>query len=224
MLGLLFEFLTNLLTGTTLAPLHALPSASLWDRIDEACVHYSFVDETLPRSLREHLQRPTSPHPPPASPAGQVDSSDNDAALPLPRRYLEEIKKSEGFRRRAARDYKQHSNGYGTRARFRGEMISRDEAERRFRSEISKAAAAVDRFAPNLPVGVRAALTSLTFNAGADWTRDGLGQAIRAKDMVRARRLFLAYKKAGGRVRRGLVTRRQSEAAWFDVPLTGRTY
>jgi GH24 family phage-related lysozyme (muramidase) len=34
--------------------------------------------------------------------------------------------------------------------------------------------------------------------------------------MGRARQLFLAYTKAGGAVRRGLVARRQSEATWFD--------
>jgi GH24 family phage-related lysozyme (muramidase) len=206
MLGLLFELLSSLLTGGSYAPLLASQCAPVWDRIEEGRVH-----DALPAESRA-----TDPKPPQASSTEEGAASDSDPALPLPHRYLEEIKRSEGFKRRAARDYKQHSNGYGSRARFAGELISRDEAERRFRSEISKAAAIVDRFAPNLPAGVRAALTSLTYNAGARWTRDGLGQAIRAGDMGRARQLFLAYTKAGGAVRRGLVTRRQSEAAWFD--------
>jgi GH24 family phage-related lysozyme (muramidase) len=216
MLGLLLEFLTNLLTGASSAPLHA--SVAGWDLIDDVRLDYAPLAEAAPSSVREHLRRATAPKPPAVSATGAAAASDNGTALPLPRRYLEAIKKSEGFRRRAARDYKQHSNGYGTRARFPREMVSRDEAERRFHSAISKAAAAVDRFAPNLPAGVRAALTSLTYNAGADWTRDGLGQAIRAGDLARARQLFLAYRKAGGTIRRGLVTRRQSEAAWFDQP------
>jgi GH24 family phage-related lysozyme (muramidase) len=210
MLGLLFEFLTSLALGAASAPLQASVARASWDLIDEGRLHYAPLAEAAPDSVREDVRRAAGS----ARPTGE----DNDGALPLPRRYLEAIKKLEGFTRRATRDHKQYSNGYGTRARFRGERISRDEAERRFHCAISKAAAAVDRFAPNLPAGIRAALTSLTYNAGADWTRDGLGQAIRAGDMARARQLFLAYSKAGGAVRRGLVTRRQSEAAWFDQP------
>jgi GH24 family phage-related lysozyme (muramidase) len=216
MLGLLFAFMTSLFTGASSAPLEASQSAPRWRPLDEGRVHYALPADAPPGSVREHLRCANGLKSPPASPTGEAGTSDNDAGLPLPRRYLEEIKNSEGFVPRAVRDYKQRSNGYGTRARFPREIISRAEAERRFRSEISKAAAAVDRFAPNLPAGVRAALTSLTYNTGADWTRDGLGQAIRAGDMARARQLFLAYKKAGGAVRRGLETRRQSEAAWFD--------
>ena len=141
MLGLLLEFLTSLLTGASSAPLQA--SVACWDLIDEVRLHYAPLAEAAPGSVREHFRPATGPKPAPISPTGGAAASDSDAALPLPRRYLEAIKKSEGFRRRAARDYKQHSNGYGTRARFPREMISRDEAERRFHSAISKAAATV---------------------------------------------------------------------------------
>jgi GH24 family phage-related lysozyme (muramidase) len=134
---------------------------------------------------------------------------------PLPKSYIDEIKKSEGFTPRASWDYKQHSVGYGTRAKSPGETIDQAEADRRLNDELGKAAAIVDKFAPGLDEGTRAALVSLTFNAGDDWTRQGLGKAIKEGDLARARSLFTEYKTAGGEVLPGLVARRQREAAWF---------
>jgi lysozyme len=129
--------------------------------------------------------------------------------------YAERIKNFEGYSARASWDYAQHSNGYGTRAAFPGEIISRSEAERRFADEISAAAKLVDRFAPQLEPGARAALTSLTHNAGTRWMSSGLGQAIRRGDMQDAKDRFLQYTKAGGDVLPGLVSRRQEEVTWF---------
>lgn len=134
---------------------------------------------------------------------------------PLPKSYIDEIKKSEGFTPRASWDYKQHSIGYGTRAKSPGETIDQTEADRRLNDELGKAAAIVDKFAPGLDEGTRAALVSLTFNAGDDWTRQGLGKAIKEGDLARARSLFTEYKTAGGEVLPGLVARRQREASWF---------
>ncbi|WP_157088717.1 glycoside hydrolase family protein, partial [Bradyrhizobium jicamae] len=70
--------------------------------------------------------------------------------------------------------------------------------EQRFQDEIGKAAASVDAFNPNLPPGVRAALTSLTYNAGPGWQQSGLGQAVKAGDWDKAQSIFLQYNHAGG--------------------------
>lgn len=129
--------------------------------------------------------------------------------------YLQAIKASEGFTPRASWDYQQHSNGYGTRARFPGEVIDRPEAERRFSDEIGAAARQVDAAFPNLPPGARAALSSLTFNAGPGWMNAGLGDAVRRGDWNDAQSRFLQYNKAGGSTLPGLADRRKSEAAWF---------
>lgn len=134
----------------------------------------------------------------------------------LDSRYLDGIKKHEGFDRKAFWDYKQWTNGYGTRAKFPGEVIDRNTAEQRFREEIAKAAAIVDRHAPNAPPGVRAALTSLTYNAGDKWASSGLGQAVRSGDWNAARDRFLQYNKAGGSVLPALARRRNDEATWFN--------
>lgn len=136
--------------------------------------------------------------------------------------YLDAIKQFEGYAAESRWDYAQNTNGYGTKARFAGEVIDKAEAERRFSSEVQKAADFVDKFAPNLDEGSKAALTSLTYNAGTAWTQSGLGQAVASGDLDKAKSLFLQYNKAGGEVLDGLVQRRLQEVAWFGqgVPAT----
>lgn len=119
-------------------------------------------------------------------------------------RYLEAIKKFEGFTARATPDYGQLSNGYGTKALYAGEVIDRVEAERRFYAEIENAARLVDNFSPNLPAGAKAALTSLTYNAGTKWMGSGLGESIKRGDMEAASLIITEYNKAGGKVLPGL--------------------
>ena len=133
--------------------------------------------------------------------------------------YLDTIKRFEGFSPAAKPDYAQVSNGYGTRARFAGEVIDMAEAERRFTAEIGEARAIVDRNAPAADEGTKAALTSLTFNAGDAWTRSGLGEAVRGGDLTTAKALFQQYTKAGGDVLPGLVARRAAEAEWIGQPV-----
>ena len=136
--------------------------------------------------------------------------------------YAPLIKKFEGYTPRAVWDYKQNSNGYGTRARYLGEVIDRDTADQRVSSGLGGASQIVDRFAPDAPDGVKAALTSLTYNAGDKWTESGLGAAVRAGDWDGAKNRFVQYNRAGGSVNPGLVNRRNAEAKWFDgAPVMG---
>lgn len=132
--------------------------------------------------------------------------------------YLDAIRNFEGFTPKASWDYAQFSNGYGTRARFDGEVIDRAEAERRFKAEISEARQIVERAAPHVDEGTKAALTSLTYNAGTAWVRGGLGEAVRAGDLDTVREIFQKYNKAGGEVLPGLVRRRTAEVEWIGNP------
>lgn len=138
--------------------------------------------------------------------------------MALDQPYLDAIKGFEGFAPQASWDYKQHSNGYGTKAEYPGEKIDKDTAEQRFQGAIAQAAAHVDAIAPNAPPGARAALVSLTYNAGPGWTTSGLGELVKAGDWQGAAERFQQYNKAGGRVNPGLVKRRGQEAAWFNGP------
>jgi lysozyme len=133
--------------------------------------------------------------------------------------YLSAIKGFEGYSPNAAWDYKQSSSGYGTKAQAGDEAIPPEQLkaihEQRYQEEIAKAAAHVDSVNPNLPAGARAALVSLTYNAGPGWAQSGLGEMVRNNDLEGASKRFLEYNKAGGEVNQGLVARRAKEAAWF---------
>jgi lysozyme len=129
--------------------------------------------------------------------------------------YLDAIRNFEGFNPQAQWDYAQFSNGYGTKARYAGEVIDRAEADRRFHAEVSSARSIVEKAVPDLDEGTKAALTSLTYNAGPSWIESGLGDAVRRGDLDSARDIFLKYNKAGGEVLPGLVSRRAQEALWI---------
>jgi len=132
--------------------------------------------------------------------------------------YLDAIRNFEGYTPQAQWDYAQFSNGYGTKARYAGEVIGKAEAERRFQTEVSHARSIVEKAAPGLDEGTKAALTSLTYNAGSAWIKSGLGDAVRNGDLDAARDIFLKYNKAGGEVLPGLANRRAQEALWIGNP------
>ncbi len=129
--------------------------------------------------------------------------------------YLDAIKSFEGFAPKAQWDYAQHSNGYGTKALYPGEAITPEEAEKRFAAEIATARGIVEKHAAGWDEGTKAALTSLTFNAGTRWISSGLGEAVRNQDVEGVKERFLQYTKAGGEVLPGLVRRRLAELDWI---------
>lgn len=129
--------------------------------------------------------------------------------------YLDAIKSFEGYTPKAEWDYAQFTNGYGTKALHAGEAISPEEAERRFAAEIAVARGIVEKHAAGWDEGTKAALTSLTFNAGSRWTQSGLGEAVRNQDIEAVKERFLQYTKAGGEVLPGLLRRRLAEVDWI---------
>lgn len=127
------------------------------------------------------------------------------------------VKQFEGFVPRSYWDYKQYSNGYGTRAAFPGERIDRDTANSRLQDELWKASRAVDSLGVPMNPGQRNALTSFTYNLGPGWTQgSGLADAVRAGDWDAAKQHLLSYTHAGGQVDPGLVKRRTQEAAMLS--------
>jgi len=136
---------------------------------------------------------------------------------------VNEVKKSENMamfngketQSKAYKDYSQYSNGYGTKATHKDEIIDKDEAERRFTSDWSKAERVVDGFKPGLDPGTRAALVSLTYNSGPGWRQGALGKAIREGNLQKAQEIFKQYNRAGGKVNPVLIARRDKESKWF---------
>ncbi|MGE0769531.1 MAG: lysozyme [Hyphomicrobiaceae bacterium] len=138
-------------------------------------------------------------------------------------RYLDAVKTFEGFAKQSSWDYAQHTNGFGTKALYPGEQISPEEANRRFTIEIDEARRFVEKQASGWDEGTKAALTSLTFNAGTRWASSGLGDAVRNFDIDAVRSQFLQYTKAGGEVLPGLVKRRLSEVTWIGENFSATT-
>lgn len=130
------------------------------------------------------------------------------------------IKGFEGYYEKAYWDYKQWTIGYGSKAKSQNEVINRNEAERRLRAEMQSAyqnvAAIQKRGNYNWSPKQIAALTSFAYNIGsinqltANGTRDDA--TILAKIPL--------YRKAGGKVLKGLVNRRNQEAALFKSGMT----
>ena len=131
--------------------------------------------------------------------------------------YMNAIKSFEGFSSKGTWDYSQFTSGFGTKAKYAGETIDRVEADRRFSAEIDEAGRLVDHFSAGLNDGTRAALTSLTFNAGTAWMKGKLGQAVASRDLAQVKELLLNYNTAGGQVLDGLTQRRMAEAAWIGA-------
>jgi len=129
------------------------------------------------------------------------------------------VKKFEGFSAKAIWDYKQYTNGYGTKAASATEVIDEAEAEKRLAVEIGKAAHSVETFAPDAPLGVKQALTDLTYNAGFGWSEHSLGAAVKAQKWDTVKADILQYNHAGGQVLDGLTKRREAEVGWIDHPL-----
>lgn len=129
--------------------------------------------------------------------------------------FVQSIKNSEGYRDKPYWDVKQWSVGYGTKASGPDERPDRFTLEGRFDDELTRAANFVDSVNPHLDPGTRAALTSLTYNAGEGWASAGLGEAVRDNDLLRAQQLFLQYNRSGGQPSANLSQRRAAEAQWF---------
>lgn len=133
------------------------------------------------------------------------------------------VKKLEGYSEKPYSDFKQTSSGYGTKAQPGDENIPPEQRQavytQRLRNELSSAYQIVDNFAPGLPKGARDALADLTYNAGSTWTQAGLGQAIRAGDMEKAKSLLPQYNQAGGVVNEGLIARRAEELRWWNTDM-----
>jgi len=124
------------------------------------------------------------------------------------------IKSFEGFDPVAKWDFHQYTNGYGTRAQYAGERITRDEAERRIMNEMSK----VDNYLSsvitnqNLSPAHWAALISAGYNLGeGSLSKHGIVDAINRGDMNGAANLLRPLCHAGGKVNSVLVSRRIKE-------------
>ena len=127
----------------------------------------------------------------------------------------------EGFAPVAKWDYGQYSVGYGTKAKYPGEKITKEEALVRLEEEISGAQKAVvsgaRKYGHKLTDAQVVALTSFAYNLGSG----KLDQVFSAGDTPLEWALAIKqFRRAGGKVLRGLERRRISEAAMMGVTIS----
>lgn len=97
-----------------------------------------------------------------------------------------------------------------------GMQITEQEAEKLLREDLSRFEKAVAEDAPNATQNQFDAMVSLAFNIGiAGFRRSSVRRLHRAGDHQGAAKAFLMWSKAGGKTLRGLVRRREAEAALY---------
>ena len=127
------------------------------------------------------------------------------------------VKGFEKFEPKAYNDYKQTSVGYGTKGKP-GEVLTEEQASERLQSELFGHAKRIEDAAALKGITLNKnqfnALTSFDFNTGK-----GANLIERFGDNPQQlASKILEYNKAGGEVKKGLVKRRQIEAALFLSP------
>lgn len=127
----------------------------------------------------------------------------------------------EGFEPRAKWDYKQHSVGYGTKARFPGETITREEGLLRLNQETQSAKNAVvnkaKRNGINLTDQQVVALTSFAYNVGSGKLDQVFASGPSPLDWALTMKQF---RRADGQILHGLEKRRKAEAALMGVSIS----
>lgn len=129
------------------------------------------------------------------------------------------VKQKEGFRSKAFWDYKQYTNGYGTKANSRYEVIDEKEADRRLREKAQQFYDIVLNFDRAHNYGFNDnqlnALTSFVFNGGPGWLNQVSANGKRSKEQIA--QSMLSFVNAGGKTLPGLVKRRREEVAMFNL-------
>jgi lysozyme len=151
---------------------------------------------------------------PPAAPT--VKPAPTDAVTPG---LVDFVKKQEGFSAKAFWDFKQWTNGYGTKAASPTEVVDEATAVERLTTEIHAADALVSKKYPSLPLGLHQALIDLTYNVGSGWEEGSLGAAVAAQKMDTIKADIMLYNHAGGQVLAGLTARREAEVKMIDNPI-----
>jgi lysozyme len=109
------------------------------------------------------------------------------------------------------------STGEGVRP---GAVWTRGQADARFQKDLAKFAAGVFALSPGLrdaTEGQQAAIISFAYNLGLGaYKNSTLRRVVNREDWPEAQRQLMRWTRAGGKVVRGLVIRRQAEAALID--------
>lgn len=132
------------------------------------------------------------------------------------------VEQQEGFSPRAKWDYKQNSVGYGTKADYPGQVVTRDQAASMLANELASRGAAVNNLAQqygyNFGPAQQNALTSFSYNLGQGALNRVLQKAGGdASQIPSLMSQYVNVTEANGSKHplSGLVSRRNAEVAMF---------
>lgn len=140
------------------------------------------------------------------------------SAFTLSKHGVDFIKQYEGFYKKAFWDYKQWSIGYGSKAKHKDEVITEPEAAKRLGQEASKFEVYIKKYIKvPLTQNMFDALVSFTYNVGQGWMINGSSvlTALNSRDYKETADNLLAWNRAGGKILKGLSSRRKAERALF---------
>ena len=155
--------------------------------------------------------------------ANDKNSLNTTGGKTLSEQGIQALKGVEGFSARSYSDYSQHTNGYGTKAKYAGETIDPQTAELRLKDDLKHREAFINRVAEarlektgkGLSQAQFDSLTMMVFNLGLGQAHEVHQAVIDGKDEL-VPKLMNKYVHAGGKVLPGLISRRQQEAGLYN--------
>ena len=181
----------------------------------------SFSDEPVRRNVYQNTfqevmdQRPVVETPRSSNVRVTPSSNVNPVSYSDTAEFLKSV---EGFTPKAKWDYAQHSIGYGTKAKYKGEVISKQEAEQRLLEVVNPIIEQIQRRS-RVPLnsGQIMALASLNYNTGslANKLIDRLNKGEDPEIIANRIKTIALTGVGSSKVIPGLVNRRQKEASLF---------
>jgi len=171
---------------------------------------------------------PTPAPTPVPAPAPAVSITPTPASTPAneaSQQIIDFIKRKEAFTPKAKWDRTQFSNGYGTKANSKDEVIDKEEAEKRLRIKVAESYSYVRGFSSkynyNWNQNQLDALTSFVYNGGPGFLTELTKKGTRTNDEIRKK--ILEYNKSDNKTLEGLATRRKEELQIFESGNYGGT-
>ena len=117
----------------------------------------------------------------------------------------------EGFHKICIDDGSQFTNGYGTRAKFEGEVINKKEAYKRLEKYYYKKLKYTKKTYPNLTETEARVVTAVFYNLGSASNKPDLHKALKIKHLPQIKQQLLTCIGKNPKYKKGLTNRRKRE-------------
>ena len=124
---------------------------------------------------------------------------------------LEFIIRQEGFHKVCKDEGTQFTNGYGTKAKYKGEVIDRQEALKRLKIYYLKKLKYTKKTYPNLTQSQARVVTAIFFNLGSASKKPNLHKSLTTKSLPSIKKQLITCIGNNPRYKKGLAGRRKRE-------------